>query len=632
MEKTRKRIEGIYIMAGVLTLTLFCLCLGALFEQSMRQHDENMQTVTQIAVVNMDTGVERNGEKRNYASGLVQFPDTNFTYTSLEMAREGIMNGSYAAYIIIPEGFSECAASVDRSPEKVSIQYAVNEELREDIYNRIIGDIHDFEVALNANLSYMYISAILMEFHKGQDAASTIMENDKEELELILGINTQDLLSALDIEKAQYPENELEYTDLSEEMRRNSEYLKNISEYQNEGLEKGRKELEKIKESGGKWQETFAEISDALGQIDITKDEEGNTVYQEGEKHIEELVAEFGTTLQEEKRVIMQNIGWVDDGQGGSVSGNEVLYDAIEESVEKRVADYNRELTDAREQVNQRLDHIHIDVSGNLTGVEELQEAVDNLPEFTYDSRGLSANILEDWQMQIAESVRAITVPDTEEWYQVFQEEIVGKVMEEAEKENVVLKEQGGKVEEEILEYETAMEEYDPFAYIEPGQLNQYLMDLNENIYEMQDEINESTMKKEIYVSSLYGAVLENENTWRENLGESYTATGGNIDRMVSGLKQNKENMNETNTELLLEFSSLLPYTRLGKVEYTEVYDFVSHPLETQDLSSEGIKALHYRDYERMVFILSGILIFWLAAGGGYRIYRFMKEEKQRDK
>lgn len=216
MEKNGK-LTRIYMGIGVALIMVLCLTIGAEFEQRMQQKEENMQTVKQIAVVNMDTGIDREGKKLNYAAGLIQFPDTNFVYTSLEAARKGILDGTYAAYIIIPEGFSACAASIEGEPKNISIQYAVNEELREDIYNQIVSNIHEFEVTLNANISYMYISAILAEFHAGQDAASTIMKNDTEEMQLILGIDAQKLLAELEIADTDYPENELEYLDLSDE-------------------------------------------------------------------------------------------------------------------------------------------------------------------------------------------------------------------------------------------------------------------------------------------------------------------------------------------------------------------------------------------------------------------------------
>ena len=633
MEEKRKWIRRVYITFGIFFMMFLCLCLGAEFEQNMRQRDENMQTVTWIAVVNMNTGIVRDGELLNYAAGLIQFPDTNFIYTGLEMARNGIVNGSYAAYIIIPEGFSACAVSIESEPKDITIQYAVNENLREDIYDKIMKDIHDFEVTLNANLSYMYISAILEEFHKGQDAAATIMARDEQEMKLIMGIDAQNLIEQLEEAEAEYPENELEYTDLSQEREKNNEYLKKISEYQRESIENGQKEFTKIKEADTVWQAAVQTILATLEGIEITTDDEGNLVYQEGMEHLEQIIEEYKIVLEEEKLSIMTEIGWEVNEQGvGTVTGNEVVYDEIEKSVNNRMKSYNEELAKVRNEINESIGNVTVDVSGNLVGIDKLQEAVDKIPKFTYDSKDISAGVLEEWQNHMVDAVKAMSIPDTEGWMLAFSEEIVDKILEEAEKENTVLKQQRTEAAEAMNDYEAAVEEYDPFQFMEAEQLDTYLTELNNNIYDMENEINESTMEREEYVTSLYGAVLENEYARQESLDRTYAGTSENIEKMVSSLKENKTKMNETNTNLLLEFSNQLPYTRLGKVEYTQMYDFVSHPLETQDLSTDGIKVLQNRNYERAVLIIMGMLVLWLAAGGSYYIYCMVKEENKPDK
>ena len=61
-------IRRVYIIFGIFFMMFLCLCHGVEFEQNMRQRDENMQTVTWIAVVNMNTGIVRDGELLNYAA------------------------------------------------------------------------------------------------------------------------------------------------------------------------------------------------------------------------------------------------------------------------------------------------------------------------------------------------------------------------------------------------------------------------------------------------------------------------------------------------------------------------------------------------------------------------------------
>ena len=487
---------------------------------------------------------------------------------------------------------------------------------------------------LNANISYMYVSAILNEFHAGQDAAVTIMENDADEMQLISGIDTEKLIVELEIAEAEYPENELEYVDLSDETQKNSEYLQNISEYQTESLEKGQEEFQKIKDADTALQLSFSAISQTLDTIEITKDEEGNLVYQEGLDKLEQDIAGYKDTLAEEQRVIMTQIGWWDDGtESGTISGNDVMNEEIDKSVEKRVEKYNQELKAAKKKVNESIDNVKYDsVSGNMVGIDELREAVNSLPEFTYSSKDISKDILEDWQWRMINAVKAMSVPKSEEWHQTFQEEVVDKVLTKAEEENTVLKTQSKVAVDEMSKYETAIGEYDPFLYMNKEQIAEYLTQLNENVFEMEDEINESNFEKEEYVAELYSAVLENETAWQENMNTAYTTTVENIEKMVSMLKENKTGMNQLNTELLLEFSNQLPYTRLGKVEYTEMYDFVSHPLGVEDMSTSNAKVLHNRNYETIIYVIVAILFLWLVTGGIYHAICVMKAEKEQDK
>lgn len=80
---------------------------------------------------------------------------------SIEAARSGINNGSYAAYILIPSDFSKNAVSINTVPEKSRLVFAINPNLREDISRLTMSDIKNFEINLNTNMSYMYMQAIL---------------------------------------------------------------------------------------------------------------------------------------------------------------------------------------------------------------------------------------------------------------------------------------------------------------------------------------------------------------------------------------------------------------------------------------------------------------------------------------
>ncbi len=63
---------------------------------------------------------------------------------NLETARQGINNGTYAAYIVIPSQFSHNAISINQEPQKAVLEFAMNPNLREDISRLTMANIKNF--------------------------------------------------------------------------------------------------------------------------------------------------------------------------------------------------------------------------------------------------------------------------------------------------------------------------------------------------------------------------------------------------------------------------------------------------------------------------------------------------------
>lgn len=153
------------------------------------------QHVSNIAVVNMDDGIVVGDTQVNYASQLMSFPNENFTVTGLTDAKFGIENGLYAAYIVIPETFSASVTSIEHEPRKVLLEYQYNTRLDEEAELQAIKNINAFTNLLNSNIAYMYMDAILTEFHRVQDDSSTILTNDNTERELLESVNAAQLIA-----------------------------------------------------------------------------------------------------------------------------------------------------------------------------------------------------------------------------------------------------------------------------------------------------------------------------------------------------------------------------------------------------------------------------------------------------
>lgn len=192
-----KRIVKIIVGCIGFGILIVTTCMVGMYIERNRQMSVKMQKehISTIAVVNMDDGIEMREMQINYASQLMSFPGDNFTVTGLTDAKSGIEKGDYAAYIVIPETFSASVTSIENEPKKVILEYQYNANLDEESALQAINDVNAFINVLNSNIAYMYMDAILEEFHRVQDDSVTILSNDNKELELLENINAMQLIA-----------------------------------------------------------------------------------------------------------------------------------------------------------------------------------------------------------------------------------------------------------------------------------------------------------------------------------------------------------------------------------------------------------------------------------------------------
>ena len=110
--------------------------------------------------------------------------------------------------------------------------------------------------------------------------------------------------------------------------------------------------------------------------------------------------------------------------------------------------------------------------------------------------------------------------------------------------------------------------------------------------------------------------VEENADTtiydWNKQLNQSYEKTELNVQSAVNSAKQNRESINTINLDILGSFEKKLPYTRLGKLEYVQAYDFIVKPVVSVNAQGETETKAEQSEY---VFIW--ILLYILMAALG---------------
>lgn len=314
------------------------------------------ETVRAIAVVNLDQGILVKGQAVNYGAQLVSFTSDYFSNTSFEEARNGVENGKYAAYLLIPSSFSENVFSINTSPEKAVLEYAINPNLREDIVPEVIYDLKGFEMKLNTDVSYLYLHSILEEFHKGQESAEMIMKHDQEDAKNLFAIAAEELMEPLAFAElkpaGEYPgeiqlgnEREL-IASAAEEMEARYDSYASLA----------KEDLDKLMEEQKLVIEAEDDFLAMVSEITFLEDERGDPVLEEGKNQLISGLEEYYAGIVEERNHIRKAFQWiarhdsVDDSAEGTIL-NTWLSEIRKEQERQREA-YQEELMEWKSSFN----------------------------------------------------------------------------------------------------------------------------------------------------------------------------------------------------------------------------------------------------------------------------------------
>lgn len=606
MRKFKKTME-ILIIVSFIIITYFSGMYSA--EYQLKQENQK-STIATIAVVNADTGTMVNGEKKFYASELMGFPDTNFKSTGLEDAREGIVDGRYAAYILIPENFSASIESVNREPEKSQITYEIYDNLRQDVQTKVVNDVHNFILTLSTNISYIYVDAILEEMHAVQDDSEMIMQNDIADMEAIIGVETADLIAAVEYEPLEVTEIEIEYMDLTDDYERVNNTVEEIYNTYIANMQKAEEEFAAIKERSVGLGNLLTEVSDVFSSIDILVDDEDKNVYEEGMTELLGIVEKYEDG-RNKKMEAKRSLGYKQDGESEEEESDYISKDDLLEIVDTQI-DVLKEIRTAAadgEDVEEKLTE---SISSHKDLKEQIKQyysdavaAVDNIPV-------------------VAE------LPDDVD--RLIKEEIATPIMEEAQEEEEKIVSSASVLLSTVGEYVAELDKYDVDTYMEKEKIDENLSSLFHSIDEMEKEIMEQDVLYMEYVDDVTQIADNNVQMLQENIDTAYLQTQENVISAMESFKKNRADINELNVSLLDGITQKLPYTRLGNLEYTQVYDFIVEPVVTQDRSivkNEAVEAVVDKDFIDLVCMFMGITALIILYFGVQLIHRKNRKLKK---
>lgn len=567
--KVFKYVMQVMVIASIITIAFLCGTYSAKFSQNQK---ENKSTIMTIAVVNADTGVMTKGEKRYYASEFMLFPDTNFKTTSLTEAEEGMASGRYAAYILIPENFSESIESVNGEPVKTQISYALYDDLRQDVEIKIVNDIHNFISNLSTNISYVYVNAILKEVHEVQDDSQTIMKNDVRDREAIEEVQSTDLITEVEYEPLEVVEMELEFMDLSPTYDSLAQTIFNLDKTYTDAVTNATEEFVRIKADSAIMNEQVAGAANVLAEVDILTDGDGNCVYEGGMESLRSASVDFDGLFHEKQMTAKQRLGFK---EGDEEPEPEPELEEGEERV--YLSKY-----DLLNKVDKQINYME-EISEDLPASANAEKAIEELNDLKKD--------IEEYYVNAIRAINEIPAPSeiTSFTQKIIDEEIQQPLMEEIAHEAGNVAGALNSALGSIDDYVTSIEKYDAMSYLDSQAIMDYQDSLHETIYDMEEDIMEQDSQYLAYIEEVESVAQSNTEMLQESLNASYEQTTETIEEVMTGFQENREALNDLNVTLLDGITKKLPYTRLGTLEYAQVYDFIVQPVVSNDESGYEI-------------------------------------------
>lgn len=161
-----------------------------------------------------------------------------------------------------------------------------------------------------------------------------------------------------------------------------------------------------------------------------------------------------------------------------------------------------------------------------------------------------------------------------------------------------------------LQDYLIEVQGYDALSYLEQEKIAEQMSSIYRTVQDMQTEIVDHDSEYRAYIVDVTTTTDENIDMLKESLDQSYDQTKSNVNHTVELLKDNRTTLNEQNVEVLEDITKKLPYTRLGNLEYRQVYDLISQPVVEDDQALENIqirKTTVTLEWQDMVVVWIGI-------------------------
>lgn len=639
-------LKSTKLMAVALSVCMLCsgIVLGSIANTEIPQNsstannyqiiesDKSYKVVStkDIAVVNLDDGVKLKGKKAYYAGKIITLPNEHFYMTGLDDARNGLKSGKYGAYIVIPATFSKAIESINSDPQKATIKYTVNADNNDASLASIVNDINSFASVVSENITFIYVSAILDEYHRAQDNTKVILKNDSIDLDNINSISPESLLGRYENVK----ENNIDFKpsdiDLDKYNVENENIVDSFSRELREAKEENERNFDNIKREGEEVRtgtDSFGRFFESLTPL---RDNSGNSVYSHGLTNIERLLSghndrlnssfnmfdeifkrqneQTKNTLQEEANVhlasesnalrsrinleissIIENSYrriFEQEYQNIQRSGMELMRRYIENVImHELVMD-----TEEREYLLSKLatasDAIMSENINTATMSNAINSMTDNIaPTFNITMNPFvgsntyltGLNTAADTDFNTIKT--ALNFP-IEELNDAFRNDIEDVIDNSVSNMSAEINDKIRDFNDVQRRYIDLLDDYNPYTHLNDSYMSRAANELERSTGMVLSEFRDKQTDDEKKVYDIMRVSDENIRMYDESIGKAYDTTMKNVIDVVNELRSKKESTKSENSELMNDFSDKLSYTRIGSIGNKDAYNFISSPVE----------------------------------------------------
>ncbi|EJZ68896.1 hypothetical protein [Lachnoanaerobaculum sp. OBRC5-5] len=639
-------LKSTKLMAVALSVCMLCsgIVLGSIANTEIPQNistannyqiiesDKSYKVVStkDIAVVNLDDGVKLKGKKAYYAGKIITLPNEHFYMTGLDDARNGLKSGKYGAYIVIPATFSKAIESINSDPQKATINYTVNADNNDASLASIVNDINSFASVVSENITFIYVSAILDEYHRAQDNTKVILRNDSIDLDNINSISPESLLGRYENIK----ENNIDFKpsdiDLDKYNVENENIVDSFSRELREAKEENERNFDNIKREGEEVRtgtDSFGRFFESLTPL---RDNSGNSVYSHGLTNIERLLSghndrlnssfnmfdeifkrqneQTKNTLQEEANVhlasesnalrsrinleissIIENSYrriFEQEYQNIQRSGMELMRRYIENVIMHELVMDTEESEYLLSKLATASDAIMRENINTATMSNAINSMTDNIvPTFNITMNPFIGSNTYLTGLNTAAETDFNTIKTTlnfpiEELNDAFRNDIEDVIDNSVSNMSAEINEKIRDFNDVQRRYIDLLDDYNPYTHLNDSYMSRAANELERSTGMVLSEFRDKQTDDEKKVYDIMRVSDENIRMYDESIGKAYDTTMKNVIDVVNELRSKKESTKSENRELMNDFSDKLSYTRLGSIGNKDAYNFISSPVE----------------------------------------------------